>query len=171
LAAVVALVLLYVLSIGPASAWVANTISGHTLDRTRLATYDSRLSWFYRFYLPVFHLRIWIRFRISGEAEASFQYYEQLFHRPSRLADGRRVFTAWRPDETSLSHQAAQTALQEAKDMAAPTPIHPKTEVYALPRTRRLLVALAPEDEQGGQIYFDFSTHDGATGYADLIFP
>ena len=87
---VFALVALYVLSIGPASAWVANTISGHTLDQNRVATYDSRLKWFYGFYQPVTDLRVWL-FWHCHQAEWRFEDYQRLFHRPSRLADGRRV--------------------------------------------------------------------------------
>jgi hypothetical protein len=128
--------------------------------------------WFYRFYRPVFHLRMWIRFHVSGEAEATFQYYEKLFNSPPRLSDGRRVFTTLRFDESSLSQQAAQDTIKEAQEMAAirQKSLHSATEVYALPLTRRLLVALAPEDEPDGRYYFDFDTYEGPTGYADLIF-
>lgn len=163
--------LLYVLSIGPASAWVANTVSGRSLSELNPSLYDQRLSRFYRFYSPLLYFRMWLRFRVSGEAEAVFAYYESIFHRPRRLADGRKVFTSWDP-ATAKSQAAAETHLKELQGIyQSDIPIPAETLVFALPRSGRLLYVLSPENERHSEHALHESTEDSATWFADLLLP
>lgn len=163
--------LLYVLSIGPVSAWVARTISSGSVSATSAATYDSRLHNFYRFYAPLSSFRMWLRFRVSGEAEIPFQCYEALFHRSRQLSDGRRVFTTWLPaSELAPGESGIQFAHRQCDSVSAT--LSPRTEAYYLPRTQRLLVVLAPEDDHDMiPLVLDAALEDSATGFADLKLP
>jgi hypothetical protein len=163
--------LLYVLSIGPVSAWVARTISSGSVSAASAATYDSRLHAFYRFYAPLSSFRMWLRFRFSGEAEAPFQYYEALFHRSRPLPDGRRVFTTWLPASALAPGESGiQFARRQCDSVSAP--LSPRTEAFYLPSTQRLLVVLAPEDDHDLiPLVLDAALEDSSTWFADLKLP
>ena len=171
LAAALGLLALYVLSIGPVSAWVARTVSGGSVSAANAATYDTRLHAFHRFYAPLSSFRMWLRFRVSCEAEAVFQYYEALFHRSRQLADGRRVFTTWLPaSELAPGESGIQFTRRQCESVSAP--LGPRTEAYYLPRTQRLLVVLAPEDDNDMiPLVLDAAIEDSSTWFTDLKLP
>jgi hypothetical protein len=163
------LVLLYVLSSGPAAAWVANTVSGQPASSVNPAVYDSRLRWYLGFYGRLSFVRSWLRFRVSGEAEAVFQHYENLFCRSPRLADGRIVYTLVAPEESRLSQEQLAEWFRGAA-AASLVQLHPDTCIYPWPRTARVLVVLAHENT-ADRYSLDWTVDDSVVGFAALTLP
>jgi hypothetical protein len=165
----VAAILLYVISCGPAAAWVADTVSGQPASSLNPVLYDSRLHWYLTFYGPLSIFRIWLRFHVSGEAEAIFQHYENLFCRPCRLADGRVVFTMIAPEQSKLSPDELESWFRTEAE-AASIKLHHNSHIYSLPQTARVLVVLAQENTDA-RYTFDGGLDDSPVGFATLQLP
>jgi hypothetical protein len=168
LVAILALAVVYVLSIGPATAWVRSAVSGAQSPKSAASTYDRRLYAYYRVYSPFFRIRIWTWYRVTHLFEDHFWRYEGLFARPRRLADGREVFSTIGlpviPGETTCEYVHRLFGSPEH------TP-KPGTEVYALPRCRRVLVVLDPNEDDMVRVVLEAAIEHSAASYAELKIP
>ena len=173
LAVVVFGVFAYILSFGPASAWVADTIAGQQASTLAPATYDARLSSYYRFYSPLIRVRVWLIWHGVQWPEHLLTRYEGLFARPTKLADGRQVFTTIGvADSFPLPGEGTADYVARLGGPGFPAPL-PGTVLYALPQSRRVLVILAPRESD----LLRFAVFDAAveeyspTCFADLKAP
>jgi hypothetical protein len=168
-----ALACLYILSFAPAGRWVASALVGQAGTPADLARYDARFSGYRAFYGPLLEVRMRLIFAGILWPEKAHERYESLFALHSRLADGRRVFTTYasnspQPGESSvdcisrlcgfsptgtipsLTDSATPELDLQTRENTAPfgaqTPL-PGTEIHALPRSRRALVILAPNED------------------------
>jgi len=140
---VVVAVCLYVLSYGPATLWVVSAVSGQQPTKLNASIYDARLNSFCLFYSPLIQFRSWLYFRVGPRSELLFLAYDDLFARPRRLADGRKIVTVpsyvpLQPDET-VEHYVQQS-------LGFGSSLVPKAgaQLFALPLSRLILVVTAP---------------------------
>ena len=159
--------LAYVFSIGPASGWVARTITATPVSASTAATYDQRLDFFYRFYSPVLYMRERLLFQGPGWVETMFEQYEAHFHPRPCVVDGRRVFTAMLPVIAVDGKSGIQYARQLGESLGCP--LGWRTQAYYLPRTQRILIVVDPANNQDWvQALFSGGCNLSVTGYADL---
>ena len=181
IAAIVFVLLCYVLSFGPAGAWVARTMEDKQPTVLDVAIYDSHLSTYYQFYAPLIHLRVWLGWSVSRCLERAFVWYDELFYKPVKLAGGGRVFTTVgfvggkaTSDgfvDGNVPHTGESMANYTLRlaGPGFPAP-RPGTAVYNLPRSHRLLFVLAPnEDELLVAVAYDAGIEEySPTFFADL---
>ncbi len=160
---------LYILSFGPATAWVVSAVSGRQPSELNPATYDARLSIYKRVYDPLFGLRAWLRWGVSLRwPDELFWRYEALFARPTKLADGRQVFTTVGPGPRP--GESTATFFSRLMGSDEPTP-KAGTEVYDLPLSGRALVILASQEDDVVWAVLDAAIEHSFTFYADLKLP
>lgn len=160
LGAVLFVLSLYVLSFGPASAWVTSAIVGREPTEADVARYDARLYRLFRFYDPLLQVRGRLFYTAPPKIEEILSTYENWFSRPCRVADGRKVTTAdfgslIQPGETTEHYiQKLGGASEEeiARMVIKTTPeidIWPKpgTRVFALPKNNLSLIIFSKDDD------------------------
>lgn len=160
-------VFLYVMSFGPATLWVISAVSGRKPAQLNPATYDFRLSTFKAFYSPLLQFRLWFLWCVSEWPEEILSRYDTLFERPTTLSDAREVFTILGPGP-----RVGESTTSFLRRLLGPD-TNPRlgTEVYDLPKSHRVLVILAPDEDASTRILLEAGCGISATGYADLRIP
>lgn len=151
------IVCLYVLSYGPATVWVASTVSGQNFSQLNPALYDARLHTFERIYSPLYWIRERLFWSISLKPERLFLNYVRFFERPFRLADGRKVFTIM--DYPPL--QAGETTAHYiSSSLGIGDLFVPKsgTQLFKLPQSHRILVVLALGGDEPASVALTITT-------------
>ena len=167
-----ALLLIYLLSFGPATRWVVGAVSGRDRSALDPSLYDWRLHNYGQFYDLLFNLRLKIGFTSGALAEFAsrlFSDYDALFASPRRLADGREVATV---TGSLLQGQTAKEYLQKIWGDYPDFAPKPGTEVFDLPLSHRVLVIYARDEDDLVRSSFDTSgCHITVAGYATLWLP